>query len=99
MIDLLMKGVTFYNYSCTEVLSLRVLPDRPPLQSGWEALQIVGSSVHMVAIAWGAVLGNMLSVLLGPPASALLGFLRAILELVMPIFQVPSRPLNMQSYC
>ncbi|CAL8460798.1 g329 [Coccomyxa elongata] len=60
----------------------------PPLQSAWEALQIFGSSLHMVATAWGAVLGNMLTVLLGPPASALLGFFRAILELVMPIFQL-----------
>lgn len=68
--------------------------DRPPLQSACEALQILGSSLHMVATAWGAVLGNMLSVLLGPPASALLGFLRAILELVMPIFQVLSHLLS-----
>lgn len=61
---------------------------RPPLQTAWEALQIFGSSLHMIATAWGAVLCDMLYFFLGPPARALLGFFKVILELVMPIFRV-----------
>ncbi|EIE25633.1 hypothetical protein COCSUDRAFT_83640 [Coccomyxa subellipsoidea C-169] len=60
----------------------------PPLQTAWEALQIFGSSLHMIATAWGAVLCDMLYFFLGPPARALLGFFKVILELVMPIFRL-----------
>ena len=62
--------------------------NRPPLEVVWLAVGSLAASAKLLVAAWGSYLGGVCGLLLGPPARAFWASGKALLELLLPIWQV-----------
>jgi hypothetical protein len=72
---------------------------RPPLEAAWLVIATVAGSGKLLVAAWGAYLGDGCALLLGPPARAAWAAGRALLELLLPIWQVSTALHGHASAC